>query len=266
MKTVKGSTSRVAALALALLLLASSAAAAKDPRPGGGVKRSTISVTGNGAVSIPPEYVAVSVGVRTEAKTASDALQENNALTSGVSVAILGLGIDGDDVVTDSIRLSPTTFYNKTTQRSEVTGFSASNTLTVNIRPQGDERELDELAGEVLTALVEEGINNINSVRFLADDTAAAADRARTMAVDDALAQAATFAGAAGYRVQGVKTMNVNDFNSPAPMDFVGAEFASPRMAAAPVATPISSGDITVSSSVDVVYFIVKDDSEGASD
>lgn len=248
-------------LAVAVLAAAGAADAQKNGLKGQ-MKRSTIEVTGNAAVTIPPEYVSVTVGVETKNESASAALQENNQLTTDVSAAIEGLGIESDDVVTQSIRLSPNYFYNDTSQQSEVSGFTASNTLTVNIRPQ-DDADLDELTGQVLTTLVEEGINNINGVNFLADDTSEAADRARTMAVEDALAQATTFASAAGYKIGGVLSMNVNDFNSPSPVSYEDAALgAAPRMASAPIATPVSSGTISVSSAVDIIYFLVKEDAE----
>merc|ERR1712137_842472 len=207
MKMGRSTIACCCAIVLAVAVLAT-AGAVDAQRNGlkGQMKRSTIEVTGNGAVTIPPEYVSVTVGVETKNESASAALQENNQLTTDVSAAIEGLGIESDDVVTQSIRLSPNYFYNDTSQQSEVSGFTASNTLTVNIRPQ-DDADLDELTGQVLTALVEEGINNINGVNFLADDTSEAAVRARTMAVDD-------------------------------------------TMASAPIATPVSSGTISVSSAV----------------
>ena len=86
--------------------------------------------------------------------------------------------------------------------------------------------------------------------------------RTKTMAVDDALAQATTFASAAGYKIGGVLSMNVNDFNSPSPVSYEDAALGAPRMASAPIATPVSSGTISVSSAVDIVYFLVKEDAE----
>merc|ERR1712023_129935 len=218
-------------LAVAVLAAAGAADAQKNGLKGQ-MKRSTIEVTGNAAVTIPPEYVSVTVGVETKNESASAALQENNQLTTDVSAAIEGLGIESDDVVTQSIRLSPNYFYNDTSQQSEVSGFTASNTLTVNIRPR-DDADLDELTGQVLTTLVEEGINNINGVNFLA-----------------------------GYKIGGVLSMNVNDFNSPSPVSYEDAALGAPRMASAPIATPVSSGTISVSSAVDIVYFLVKEDAE----
>jgi len=225
--------------------MCASVVSAKDPV--------TISVSGTGSVTIPPEYVSVSVGVETQAATASEALQANNQLATSATVAITGLGIDDDDLTTSSVSLNPVTKYNSDDGTSTITGFRASNTLSVTVRPQEGGDDLDTLVGEVLTELVNQGINTINDVTFKADNTTEATDTARTLAVDNAYAVASVFAKAACYGIVGVADMKVNDGNIPQPVE------SDVLFAAAPsVSTPISSGDITVSSSVDIDYFIEK--------
>jgi len=230
-------------LLVCALCMCASVVSAKDPV--------TISVSGTGSVTIPPEYVSVSVGVETRATTASEALQANNQLATSATVAITGLGIDDDDLTTSSVSLNPVTAFNNGT--STITGFRASNTLSVTVRPQEGGDDLDTLVGEVLTELVNQGINTINDVTFKADNTTEATDTARTLAVDNAYAVASVFAKAACYGIVGVADMKVNDGNIPQPVE------SDVLFAAAPsVSTPISSGDITVSSSVDIDYFIEK--------
>jgi len=232
-------------LLVCALCMCASVVSAKDPV--------TISVSGTGSVTIPPEYVSVSVGVETQAATASEALQANNQLATSATVAITGLGIDDDDLTTSSVSLNPVTSYNDTDGTSTITGFRASNTLSVTVRPQEGGDDLDTLVGEVLTELVNQGINTINDVTFKADNTTEAADAARTLAVDNAYAVASVFAKAACYGIVGVADMKVNDGNIPQPVE------SNVMFAAAPtLSTPISSGDITVSSSVGIDYFIEK--------
>jgi len=228
--------------------MCASVVSAKDPV--------TISVSGTGSVTIPPEYVSVSVGVETQAATASEALQANNQLATSATVAITGLGIDDDDLTTSSVSLNPVTSYNDTDGTSTITGFRASNTLSVTVRPQEGGDDLDTLVGEVLTELVNQGINTINDVTFKADNTTEAADAARTLAVDNAYAVASVFAKAACYEIDGVADMKVNDGNTPQPVDADADEAVLIGGVAPTVSTPISSGDITVSSSVDIKYFI----------
>jgi len=231
-----------------MLCMCASLVAAKDPV--------TISVSGTGSVTIPPEYVSVSVGVETQATTASDALQANNELATSATAAVTGLGIADDDLETSSVSLNPVTTYNNSDGTSTITGFRASNTLSVTVRAQEGGDDLDTLVGEVLTELVNQGINSINGVTFKADNTTEAANAARTMAVDNAFDVASVFAKAACYEIAGVADMNVNDRNNPQPVALYDSD--SFGTAAKSVSTPISSGDITVSSSVYIDYFIEK--------
>lgn len=213
----------------------------------------TISVSGSGSVTVPPEYVSVSVGVTTQAKTANKALQDNNELATNATFAVGQLGVDDQDIATSSVSLQPVTTYNDDGS-SDITGFRASNTLSVNIRPP-QKGDLDTLVGEVLTALVEEGINTINSVDFRADNITESANIARTLAVENAFDTASVFAAAACYEIASVNKMTVNDYNTPQPVarDSYAAIGASPT-----ISTPISSGDITVSSSINLIYNIRK--------
>jgi len=223
---------------------------------GGGII-STLDVDGSGSVSVDPEFVRISVGVQTQADTASGALQANNVLVTNVSAAITDLGVKDDDVTTSAINLSPISFFNSTTGESSITGFRASNTLQVDVYPgTDDEASLEDVAGQVLTTLVEEGINTINSVTFRAENTTDATDRARELAVRDARNTADVFAKAAGYVVSGVRSIDVNDFNSPAPVSYDAARQENVALGAPPMSTPISAGDITVSSSVSITYEI----------
>ena len=198
------------------------------------------------------------------ASTAKEALQANNELATNATAAITELGINDDDLKTSSVSLTPVTTFNND-RTSTITGFRASNTLSVTIRPYHDgdrdngsgsgsgAADLDSLVGDVLTVLVNEGINTINYVTFQADNITEAANTARALADDDAFTVASVFAQAACYEIIGVADMIVNDDNIPQPNsdDFVAFGGAAPS-----VSTPISSGDITLSSSVDVDYII----------
>lgn len=218
---------------------------------------STLDVSGSGSVSIEPEFVRISVSVLAQEKSASDALEANNVLATNVTAAIEDLGIKDDDVTTTSIRLTPVTFTNATTGETTITGFRASNTLQVDVYPpETDESSLEQFAGEVLTTLVLEGVNTINSVDFLAVNTSDATDRARELAVKDARNTADVFADAAGYIVTAVQSIDVNDYNTPGPLRFAAAVESDAAPAPAPLSTPITAGDITVSSSVAITYVI----------
>lgn len=59
-----------------------------------------ISVTGNAQVILAPDIAYVSIGVHSEAKTATEAVASNNTQTQAVIDAIKAQGVDAKDIQT----------------------------------------------------------------------------------------------------------------------------------------------------------------------
>jgi len=217
--------------------------------------KSKISVEGKGSIGVKPDLVSIRVGVEMERETAAEALRENNEVMAKVSGRVSELGVEERDVMTSSVSLRPVYDYirekktdNANTQIRVLKGFNASNEVTLRIRNL-------ESVGDVLGALVEAGVNTIDSIRFTAEDTRAAADEARTLAVSDAKRKADVFASAAGYRVASVIEINSYDSNT---HEHNGghARMALYSSQKSVGAVPIAGGELTVSSSVSIVYQI----------
>src|SRR6267154_46219 len=83
----------LAAVALAAALLAAPALAQVIPP-------AAISVTGEATVSVPPDLAEIDGGVTSEAKTAREASEANNAAMGKVLQALKGAGIEEKDVQT----------------------------------------------------------------------------------------------------------------------------------------------------------------------
>jgi len=215
---------------------------------------SKISVQGQGNVGVKPDLVSIQIGVNMERDTAAEALRDNNEIMARVSGKVVDLGVEERDVMTSSVSLNPVYNYirNKETNTNKrvLSGFSASNSMTLRIR------KLDSV-GDVLGVLVEAGVNSIDSIRFTAEDTLEAADEARTAAVLDAKRKADVLAAAAGYRVASIIEMSSYD-NNPAPSVQKGgnARMLMATMEDSVGSVPIAGGELTVSSSVSIVYKI----------
>src|SRR5258707_13266449 len=65
----------------------------------------TISVTGEAQLSVPPDLAQIDGGVTTEAKTAREASETNNAAMGKVLLALKGAGIDEKDFQTSRLSL-----------------------------------------------------------------------------------------------------------------------------------------------------------------
>ena len=68
---------------------------------------SAISVTGEATISVPPDLAQIDAGVTSEAKTAREASEANNAAMGKVLLALKGAGIEEKDIQTSRLSLQP---------------------------------------------------------------------------------------------------------------------------------------------------------------
>lgn len=222
---------------------------------GGSVADShTLSVSGRGAVSLPPGFAEVSVGVQTESETAAQAVANNNLSMENVMAALDAFDIAPEDMQTSRFSIYP--IQNRNNLGTVIgTTFRVQNTLTVKVR------ELQDL-GAVLDAVVAAGANTINGISFEMDSRAAQAahDQALAAALADARRKADLLAEAAGVRIVDVLTINVTPSNIPVPQ--IELRAAEGLGGAADV--PVSPGEAEVTVEVYVVYQIEALDSPPA--
>src|SRR5260370_19897016 len=117
-----------------------------------------ISVTGEATVSVAPDLAQIDGGVTSEAKTAREASDANNAAMGKVLLALKGAGIAEKDYQTSRLSLQPEYAPNRSGP-SPVVGYRASNSVTVRVR------EVARLAS-VIDVLVGAGANDIGGINF----------------------------------------------------------------------------------------------------
>lgn len=204
----------------------------------------TISVSGSGRVSLTPDLAYINIGVHTENQDVSEALAANNSQAQKLVDTLKAAGVDAKDIQTSSFNIYPQQQFGP---NGEITGtrYVVDNTVYVTVR------SLSQM-GKLLETAVASGANTINGISFdLADKTEALSD-ARKQAVDNARVLAEEMAEAAGVELGEIQSINVISSSMPVPMyDMYGRGAAQ---AAAEV--PISSGQMTVSADVSVVYTI----------
>jgi len=91
---MKGTMCPAALAALAAVALFAAPALAESDIP------SAISVTGEATISVPPDLAQIDAGVASDAKTAREASDANNAAMSKVLIALKGANIDEKDYQT----------------------------------------------------------------------------------------------------------------------------------------------------------------------
>jgi hypothetical protein len=199
-----------------------------------------ISVSGEATVSVPPDLAEVDAGVTSDAKTAREASEANNAAMGKLLVALKAAGIDARDIQTSRLSLQPQNAANRTGP-SAIVGYRASNRVTVRLR------DVTKVANTI-DMLVAAGANDIGGINFMVSQASKLLDDARTQAVADARRKAEIYAKAAGVTLGA--PLSISEEGSPGPV------FRT-KMAAAPMAaTPVAQGEETLSVTINVTWAI----------
>jgi uncharacterized protein len=226
----------LALAAVAATLLAAPAWAQTVPPP-------AISVTGEATVSVAPDQAQIDGGVTSDARTAREASDANNAAMGKVLLALKGAGIEEKDYQTSRLSLQPQfATPSKASERAQgILSFRASNRVTVKIR------DVTKVAN-VIDVLVGAGANEIGGIHFTVTQASKVLDEAREKAIADARRKAEIYAKAAGVTLG--EAISISEEGAPVPV-FRG-KVASPMAAGAPVA----QGEETLSVTVNVSWAI----------
>ena len=195
-----------------------------------------ISVTGEAHISVPPDLAQIDAGVTSEAKTAREASDANNAAMGKVLLALKGAGIDEKDFQTSRLSLQAQNSIPKQGAPSTIIGYRASNRVTIRLR------DVTKVAS-VIDTLVSAGANDIGGINFMVSQASKLLDEAREKAIADARRKADIYAKAAGVTLGA--PISISEEGSPAPMQF--RKMAGAMSAAAPVAQGEETIGITVS-------------------
>jgi uncharacterized protein YggE len=202
---------------------------------------SAISVTGEATVSVPPDQAQVDGGVATDAKSAREASDANNAAMGKVLLALKGAGIDEKDYQTSRLSLQPQYAPNRSGP-SPIVGYRASNRVTIRIR------DVTKLAGTI-DVLVGAGANDIGGINFIVSQSSKLLDDAREQAISDARRKAQIYAKAAGVTLG--EPISITEEGSGTPM--FRAKVAGGMAASA---APVAQGEETLSVTVHMSWGI----------
>jgi uncharacterized protein YggE len=158
-------------------------------------------------------------------------------------------GVAGKDIQTQSLNIQKVTRWDNDKQQEITIGYRVSNMVTAKIRNVDD-------AGSVIDAVTAAGgdLTRINSIGFTVDDPKPYQEQARQLAVNDAAAKAMNLADTAGVKL-GKPTLISESSYVPSPIirtDMVAAAAPVP----APVQTPVSPGELEITTNVQIAYDI----------
>lgn len=246
----------VAGVALAVGLVAGPALAGTTaPRPyappaaaaaGDMTPEHTISVGGQGKVTVAPDIARVELGVQIQRPTAKAARDAAATAMGGVVAALKKLGIADKDIQTTQVSLSAVYDY-PNNKAPVLRGYQLTNQVSVTVR------SLSALS-DVIDNSVAAGATTVDGVSFdLADRTAAEA-QAREAAAKDARAKADVYAKTLGLAITGVASVS-EQVSTPI---WYGRNLgpAAGAMGDAAAPTPVQPGATDVTITVQVSFLI----------
>ena len=205
-----------------------------------------LTVTGQGVADVVPDMARISLGVTKDAPEAPAALEGVAEVAQAIFARLEAVGIAPRDMQTAQVSLAPRYDYNRNSDGPpKLTGFTASTTLAVQVRA------LDQL-GAIMSAVTQDGANQLNGLQFDVQDRASAEDAARADAVKDAMARAKVLADAAGVTLGPIISIHEGGARA-APV------YGRMTMEAAQSDMPIAAGELEIGSSVTMVFELLEE-------
>lgn len=238
---------KTCSIIVACLLPASLPAFAQQGHMGGhmaGHLQGQITVTGEGVIEGMPDMAILSLGVTTQGDTAAEAMAANTAALATVLERLKASGIDERDLQTSNLSLNPNWSNYDSSSGQKITGYTASNLLSVRVRA------LPALGG-VIDAAIADGANALNGLTFALSEPRPALDAARKAAVVDARAKAELLAAAAGVGLGPILSITESG-GAPVP----GPMFRAEAMMSD--AVPVEAGTLSTKAVVTIVYQITQ--------
>ena len=230
----------VAATVMAILLLASflignmtqgkvaDAAPEKSPN--------IISVSGEGRVKVKPDLAYINLGVQTQNQNAKTAQAENAEKMKKVMDSLKKQGIKEEDIKTTQYSIYPNHYYNPSTGKSSINGYTVHNMVQVIVRDI-------EMTGTIVDMVTQNDSNMINGIELGIGDTNKYYLEALKKATEDAKNKADAIASAVNVKV--TKPSKIIETGNSNPIYYTNAKFTSTE--AMDRGTPISAGMLEVS-------------------
>ncbi len=205
-------------------------------------------VTGTGDVTVVPDIAVLNLGVYVQMDTLEAAQAQAAESMAAIMAVLESYNIDEKDIQTSSYSVSPVWTWDKDGNRI-LSGYSVSNTVTVKVRNTDD-------AGSIIDDVVDAGgeYTVVNGISFTVDDTEAYYTAARAEAIANAIAKATQIAELTGVTLG--EPNYIVDNGGYSPIYYYPAYDTSAIKGEGAVPTSISTGEVKISTSIQIVFDI----------
>jgi len=167
-----------------------------------------ITISSQGSVKVVPDAVRINATSTNVAATSKEALAVTAKSSAAVRAALTAAKIDKKDIASTSVSVYPEYKYDNNT--TVLVGYRASQSFTITVRAS-------TTAGDVVDAIVSAGGDSLqlNGATPIVLDNSKATTAARTAAVKNARAKAASYASLLGVKLGKVNYLVENSAPTP---------------------------------------------------
>ncbi len=200
-----------------------------------------VTVSGEGKIVVTPDLAFIDLGVQTKNVDASAAQQANAKLMTAVVDALKASGIKAEDIKTTGYSLYQT--YDYVGDKQSDPYYIASNVVNVKIK------DITKV-GSVIDVASKAGANNVNNIRFTVSDDSKYYQEALKLAMTNAKGKATAIMSTFNKTPGVPYSVSEVSYGGAMYYDYSPAKALSESA----VATPIESGEITITANVSVGY------------
>lgn len=156
----------------------------------------TISVTGTGIIKAVPNQVSVNFYIYNEEDKAADAFNKNQMVMNSVMAKLRKLGVKKKNIATANLSIN--TIYE---DDGDIDKFSVSREVVVFSEDMS-------IIGEILDSLIDSGVQQIGSIKFIVKKKQDMYDRALIKATEDCKSKAETICETLGARIVDIQSIS----------------------------------------------------------
>ncbi|MCK9393922.1 SIMPL domain-containing protein, partial [bacterium] len=191
----------------------------------------------------------INISVRTENKEVKLVTDENNEKMNNIINFLKDKKIDQKDIKTTNFNLNPIYSFEDKTGKRNVSGYEATQSVSVKIR------DISKV-GEIISGATEKGANEIGELTFITDDNEKIKESAKKIAIENAKEKAKALEDQLGVKM--IKIVNFSDSSyAPIATSYDAYNAGSSMKTLGAVQSPeIQTGQNKIISTVTITYAI----------
>lgn len=202
----------------------------------------TISISGEGRVSVIPDIAYISLGLTVERAKVADAQSENSKIMNSLIEKLKALSIDKKDIKTTNYSIYPN--YDYPNGKQVLRSYTVNQEVQVKLRQTDKVEEVLQIAGDL-------NLNQIGGLAFDVDEPEQYRQEARKKALENAKEKADALAQIMGVKLGKVVSFSEGESYLPVPYYDARAEYGYGGGGATPT---VEAGSQDISITATIVY------------